>query len=127
MKTFLANNSVQVICLLLAFFGIVLAITKGVEHRLTGDLEWLVYWAFVAIVTMIGSARLGSVFPVVLLSVLFHLVVSPFCFHRWFIAANLIPIFIATAIGAFVGWMILRKRRRTTGTQQGASGKGLQP
>jgi hypothetical protein len=116
MKTFFANNSVQVICLLLAFFGIVLAVTKAVEHRLIGDLEWLIYWAFVAITTTIGTAKLGSVLPVILLSLLFHIVVSPFCFHRWFLVANLIPIFIATAIGAFVGWMILRNRRRTTGT-----------
>jgi len=116
MKTFFANNSVQIIGLLLAVFGFVLAVTKAVEHHLIGDLEWLIYWTFVAITTTIGTAKLGSVLPVAALSVLFHLVISPFCFHRWFIVANLIPIFIATAVGAFVGWMILRKRRRTTGT-----------
>ena len=116
MKTFFANNSTQIICLLLAVFGLVLLVTKGVEHHLIGDLEWLIYWAFVAITTTIATAKLGSVLPVAALSLLFHLVVSPFCFHPWFIVANLIPIFIATAIGAFFGWMILRKRRRPTGT-----------
>lgn len=94
------------------FLGVILLIVKITEHHLHGDLEWILYWIILLGATVIGTIRIDSAIKILVLNVLLHLLAAPFCFHRRFIIVNLQAIFLVAAIGATIGYIIVRHRRK---------------